>query len=65
MIEPDRLKDLENDFPGWHCWKGVGGDTFYARRTRSSPPVVFRAQTIAGLREQIKDHRARQGQGGE
>jgi hypothetical protein len=41
--------DLENEFPGWHAWVGVSGDLYYARRLRSSPPVVFRSETVQGL----------------
>ena len=41
------------EFPGWHVWRGVGGRV-YARRPRTSPPVVVRAMDAADLREQIR-----------
>jgi hypothetical protein len=46
---------LANDFPGWHVWVGVGGDLFYARRPRSSPPIVKRDKTLEGLRKQLDE----------
>lgn len=36
------------EFPYWHVWRGVAG-LLYARRPRSSPPMVVRATTAAGL----------------
>ena len=30
--------------PGWYAWAGVGG-ILYARRLKSSPPIVVRAAT--------------------
>jgi hypothetical protein len=41
------------EFPHWHVWRGVGG-LVYARRPRTSPPVVVRAEDAAGLRDQVK-----------
>jgi len=41
------------EFPCWHAWRGVGG-LVYARRPRTSPPVVVRAMDAADLREQIR-----------
>jgi hypothetical protein len=46
---------LANDFPGWHVWVGVGGDLFYARRPRSSLPIVKRDKTLEGLRKQLDE----------
>jgi hypothetical protein len=40
------------EFPGWHVWEGVNGQ-MYARRPRSSPAKVARADTVAGLRDGI------------
>jgi hypothetical protein len=48
------LADLEHDFPGWEAWPGVLAGVVYARRPRTSPPLVVRAVTTAGLREAIK-----------
>jgi hypothetical protein len=41
------------EFPSWHVWRGVGG-LVYARRPRTSPPVVVRAEDAVGLRDQIR-----------
>ena len=38
--EPESM--LLCPYPGWYMWRGVAG-LVYARRERSSPPVVFRA----------------------
>lgn len=40
-------------FPDWHAWTGVAG-MLYARWVRSSPPVVARARTPAGLIEDAR-----------
>jgi hypothetical protein len=37
---------------GWEPWAGVGG-VLYARRPRSTPPLVVRAPSVAALREAI------------
>lgn len=44
---------------GWHCWQGTI-PVVYARRPKSSPPVVIRAGDVDELREAIQ--RAKQGQ---
>jgi hypothetical protein len=44
---------LAGQFPGWEGWRGVSG-ILYARRRKSSPPVVFRDTTAAGLIRQIR-----------
>jgi hypothetical protein len=41
------------EFPHWHVWRGVAG-LLYARRPRSTPPIVVRASDAAGLRERIR-----------
>jgi hypothetical protein len=41
------------EFPHWHVWRGVCG-LVYARRPRTSPPVVVRGQDAADLRDQIR-----------
>ena len=46
------LRSIERDYPGWHCWRGVGG-ILYARRLKSSPPIVVRAADPAQLRDAI------------
>ena len=52
------LRRLEEDFPGWHAWMGVPAGLLYCRRPRSSPPVVMRSSTVAGLRQQIEQWEA-------
>jgi len=41
------------EFPRWHIWRGVCG-LLYARRLRTSPPIVVRADTAVDLRDQIR-----------
>ena len=41
------------EFPHWHVWRGVGG-LVYARRPRTSPPIVVRGEDAEDLREQIR-----------
>ena len=41
------------EFPHWHVWRGVAG-LLYARRPRSTPPIVVRASDAAGLRERMQ-----------
>jgi hypothetical protein len=53
--ERDRaLRDVEAAYPGWFAWPGVIA-LLYARRPRSSPPMVVRSPTLDGLREAIED----------
>jgi hypothetical protein len=52
----DDPSDIERDFPGWHAWRGVGDTGFYARRERSSPPIVLRAETLDDLRRQVWEY---------
>jgi hypothetical protein len=53
MFDPNAIADAGNRHPQFHLFVGVGGDLIYARRPRSSPPVVFSDTTIEGLEEQI------------
>ena len=41
------------EFPCWHVWRGVSG-LVYARRPRTSPPLVVRAENPADLLAQIR-----------
>jgi hypothetical protein len=41
------------EFPHWHIWRGVCG-LLYARRLRTSPPIVVRADSEVDLRDQIR-----------
>ncbi len=56
--DPDRarsLAEVDRDYPGWHAWPGVLAGVVYARRPRSSPPMVVRAVTTEELRQAIED----------
>ena len=51
--QPSPLAPLFGKLPrGWECWVGVGG-ILYARRLKSSPPIVVRAADPAQLRDAI------------
>ena len=41
------------EFPHWHVWRGVCG-LVYARRPRTSPPLVVRADNPVDLLAQIR-----------
>ena len=41
------------EFPHWHVWRGVYG-LVYARRPRTSPPLIVRAENAVDLRAQIR-----------
>lgn len=47
------LAAVEAAHPGWQCWPGVI-PLVYARRPRSSPPMVVRAATPEALAEAIE-----------
>jgi len=49
------LAHIDRDYPGWHAWPAVIGGVLYARRPRTSPPLVVRAVTTDGLRQAIED----------
>jgi hypothetical protein len=55
------LAKVEHDYPGWHTWPGVLAGVVYARRPRSSPPLVVRAASPAGLRQAIEAAEAERG----
>jgi hypothetical protein len=48
------LADLGKDFPTGHLWIGVSAELYYARRPRSSPPIVLRAEGVEALRKQLE-----------
>jgi hypothetical protein len=50
----DELAQVGWDYPPWYAWRGVGG-IVYARRPRSSPPMLVRSATTQGLREAIEE----------
>jgi hypothetical protein len=49
------LAALQGRFPGWQAWRGVSG-LLYARRLRTSPPVIVRAATADDLAAKITEH---------
>ena len=50
----EALAAVEAAHPGWMCWPGVIPPLVYARRHRSSPPIVVRAATPEALAEAIE-----------
>ena len=48
------LAEVEHDYPGWQAWPGVLAGVVYARRPRTSPPLVVRAITPERLRQAIE-----------
>ena len=55
------LAEVERDYPGWRAWPGVLAGVVYARRPRSSPPLVVRAISPADLRHAIEAAEAERG----
>jgi hypothetical protein len=55
------LAEVERDYPGWHAWPGVLAGVVYARRPRSTPPLVVRAISAADLRHAIEAAEAERG----
>jgi hypothetical protein len=52
--DPDPvLRSVERDYPGWVAWHGVSG-LVYARRVKTTPPVVVRAADVPALRALIE-----------
>lgn len=55
--DEERLRAIDaisEEFPGWFAWPGVVA-LLYARRPRSSPPMVVRSPTLDGLRKAIEN----------
>lgn len=55
--EPTK-EDLQREFPGWHLWVGIAG-LRYARKAKSSPPVVMRGSDWTDIRQQITGYLGR------
>jgi hypothetical protein len=60
MAEPNdhqqtaALAQVDRDYPGWHAWPAALAGLVYARRPRTSPPMVVRSTSIEGLRQEIE-----------
>lgn len=48
------LAAIDREYPAWHAWPGTVAGVLYARRPNSSPPMVVRSVTTAGLRHEIE-----------
>jgi hypothetical protein len=55
------LLKIAQDYPGWHAWQGTLGGVVYARRSRTSPPLVVRATTTDQLGRAIEDAERKRG----
>ncbi len=49
----DALDAITEDYPHWSTWRGIAG-LVYARRRRSTPALVVRSISVAGLRVEIE-----------
>ncbi len=48
-------EELQREMARWERWVGVTG-THYARRLKSSPPVVIRAESRDELRSKVQEY---------
>ena len=48
------LAQVDRDYPGWHAWPAALAGMVYARRPRTSPPLVVRATSVGQLRTEIE-----------
>ena len=48
------LAEVERDYPGWQAWPAALAGLVYARRPRTSPPLVVRSTSTEGLRKEIE-----------
>lgn len=59
--DPQTIEEFNAMFPAWHCYEGFS-QLIYARLLLSSPPIVVKAATVAGVlravRENIKQRRS-------
>lgn len=44
--------EYQQEYPGWWVFRGIAG-LLYARRLKSSPPRIVRAESVDDLRGQI------------
>jgi len=50
---PPELARLLRKYPHWQAWRGVSG-IWYARRPKSSPPIVLRGETPGELASLVR-----------
>ena len=66
-IKPDddrcarALAEITRDYPAWRAWPGTIAGVLYARRPRTSPPLVVRAATTDQLRRAIENAERKRG----
>jgi hypothetical protein len=51
----EELAQVDREYPGWHAWSAVLAGLVYARRPRSTPPLVVRAVSVEQLRSEIEN----------
>ena len=56
------LAQVGRDYPGWHAWPAALAGLVYARRPRTSPPLVVRATSVNQLRIEIENAETERGQ---
>ena len=49
---PESADDIETEFPGWSAFRGVN-DLVYARKKKTTPPVLLKAEDWMALRDEI------------
>jgi hypothetical protein len=53
-----QVRELAEQLPlGWECWAGVAG-LLYARRRKSTPPIVVRGVTVAEVVAKVAEQEA-------
>jgi hypothetical protein len=52
------VPEIAEEFPGWEGWQSLVGRQLHARAKGATPPVMVHADTIDGLREQIRQYLA-------
>jgi hypothetical protein len=49
------LAQVGRDYPGWQAWPAALAGLVYARRPRTSPPLVVRATSVGQLCTEIEN----------
>ena len=55
-VTPKWWKPYAGEFPDWQAWRGVSG-LYYAKRPRTSPPVIVHGEDPRDLRDEILRNR--------